>query len=294
MKPDSPAPRPWKGVIFNCCGVYGRVYQDARTGEWKGFCPRCGRATMLSWLLLVVVLLCALTPSSALAQDSSGLALFVQPSVQFLGFDDRERFQGELDSIYIDYRSAAGEDSAKVKKQDFQKVNFCFPLYAGLSYAISPRQAVALGAGYFYDREAVVLSDASGDLHELTYTLQGLPAFVEYRLGISPELVSLKEKSQFSLIARWYWFLPGTEIWSTWGHVRAIPEPLGSGWGLSLGYHVGSWRRFSLFGDLGFTSLSVKSHSPWSDLVPTTDVGKAAWDLGGIQLQLRASFDPLR
>lgn len=294
MKPDpAPAARPWKGVIFHCCGVYGRVYQDLRTGEWKGNCPRCARPTVLAALLLCLLAL-LLFPSHGHAQDSAGVGIFIQPGIQFLGFDDRERFQTALDSQYTRYRAAAGADSLDVTKQDFQKVNFCFPISMGLQWHINERHAIAAGAGYFYDRESVVLSETEGKLHELTYTLQGVPAFVEYRLGISPNLISLREFSQFSVLARWYWFLPGTEIYSTWGRVRAQPELLGNGWGLSLGYHIGSWKRLSLFGDLGFTSLKVSSRGSWSEIVPESNPGKARWEMGGIQLQIRASFGAFR
>ena len=33
--------RPWKGVIFSCCGVYGRVYLSVVTRQYVGYCPKC-------------------------------------------------------------------------------------------------------------------------------------------------------------------------------------------------------------------------------------------------------------
>lgn len=302
MKPDpSSAARPWKGVIFHCCGVYGRVYQDARTGEWKGNCPRCARPTVLSMLLLLLFLLLP-KPGQAEVADTAktqpaittGLDIFVQPGVQFLGFEDRERYQTVLDTLYARYRSAAGKDSAKVTKQDFQKVNFCFPVSAGLQWRFNETHAVAAGVGYFHNRESVVLSESDGELHEFYYALQGVPAYLEYRLGISHNLLTLRNQDQFSILARWYWFLPGTEIYSSWGSIPARSDWLGNGWGVSLGYHLFSWKRLSIFSDLGFTSLRVDSDSPWSDVVPDTTGRKASWELGGIQLQFRASFGAYR
>lgn len=293
MKPDSsvPAPRPWKGVVFHCCGAYGRVYQN-RDGSWRGFCPRCGRGTVLNLLWMLVAFVMLLTPSLAQAQEKAGFSAFVQPGVQFLGFDDRSRFQTAIDTIYANYRAAAGEDSAKVTKQDFQKVNFAFPVYAGLQWRIDSTHSFALAAGWFHNREAVVISEVTGDLHEYYYVLQGFPLYAEYRMAISPKLISLSDHSDFSILLRWYWFLPGTEIYSSWGRVGAESDWKGNGWGLSLGYHIGTWKYFSVFGDMGFTSVSVRSNDTWNQVVPDTTSSRARWDLGGIQLQLRTSFSP--
>lgn len=294
MKPEKTIPRrPWKGVIFHCCGVYGRVYQDPVTHKWSGFCPRCGRQTMLSLLLLLLVFLFGFTPHVN-AQDSSGVALFIQPGIQFLGFDDRNRFQTELDSHYVQLRRYAGDDSTNVTKQDYQKVNFAFPVYAGVQWHVRSHHSVAAGMGYIYDREAVVLSDGELQLQERYYTLQAIPAFIEYRLSISPHLIRLRDKDQFSILARWYWFLPGTEIYSSSGHVKANSDWTGNGWGVSLGYHLGSWRRLSLFGDLGFSSLRVHSDQTWDQVVQHSSPDKASWELGGIQMQIRASFGAIR
>lgn len=39
--PGSPA-RPWLGVWFKCCHVYGRMYRDDAGVRYRGRCPRCG------------------------------------------------------------------------------------------------------------------------------------------------------------------------------------------------------------------------------------------------------------
>jgi hypothetical protein len=47
-KASASAPRrPWKGVIFSCCNVYGRVYKSAHSGLYEGNCPRCARKARL-------------------------------------------------------------------------------------------------------------------------------------------------------------------------------------------------------------------------------------------------------
>jgi hypothetical protein len=48
MPPVSSEPpaqaRPWLSVLFNCCGVYQRVYRHATRDEYVGRCPKCTRA----------------------------------------------------------------------------------------------------------------------------------------------------------------------------------------------------------------------------------------------------------
>ncbi len=34
--------RPWIGVLFECCGVYARVYREPSVARYDGRCPRCG------------------------------------------------------------------------------------------------------------------------------------------------------------------------------------------------------------------------------------------------------------
>mgnify|MGYP001279641547 CR=1 FL=1 len=38
-----PAPRPYIGIHFECCGVYARIYRQPEAREYVGRCPRCLR-----------------------------------------------------------------------------------------------------------------------------------------------------------------------------------------------------------------------------------------------------------
>lgn len=40
--PSQSTPRPYLSVLFECCGMYQRVYRDADGSAYSGRCPRCG------------------------------------------------------------------------------------------------------------------------------------------------------------------------------------------------------------------------------------------------------------
>jgi hypothetical protein len=241
------------------------------------------------------------SPSKAPAPDSVRIGAFFQTGVAFIGFKDRSRFVRQLDSSRVDFLAQALtlEDSANVKAQAYQMVNFCFPVAAGLDLMLSQNHHIALGAGYIYDREAVVLTDLNSNPHEFFYTLQGFPLFLEWRIGISPRLMTLDGKSRFAASLRWWWLLSGSEIYSSWGVLEAKPNPLGSGWSVSLGYQILEWKNIRIQGDLGYSSISSSSRYPWSKVVPSTDPTEnpnalANWSMGGLQLNLRATVGVLK
>ncbi|MCQ2060084.1 MAG: hypothetical protein MJY47_00655 [Fibrobacter sp.] len=224
--------------------------------------------------------------------DNSHISIFLQPAVSFLSFDQREYFQDAIDTIYEEFRSQAldEEETLSVAKQDFQKVNFCFPITGGLQFQIFQDNFISAGVSFIYDHESVVLTDRKNKSHNYDYTIQGIPFFLEYRFAIPTNLMSLSGESLFSISLRWYWALPGTEIYTTWGKLAAETPWYGSGFGLSVGYLLFSWKNLNVFGDIGFSTISVKSKKTYESIVPDGPNEKAKWDVGGIQLQIRVSF----
>jgi hypothetical protein len=210
-----------------------------------------------------------------------GLYFFATLGVQFTDFKDRAKFQNLLDERFIEAQMSYFEDpqGSLPQKQDFQKVNLTFPIAAGLIWQLSDMHSLGLGLSFLYNNESVILIDKDGENHNFKYTLQAFPLFAEYRLLISPDLFSLKNGDYFSLFFRYYWMMPPTEIRSTWGKAKADLEPFGNGFGIFLGYRFAEWERFSFFGELGYSSLDVKS----SDKNRILD----SWNLGGISIFVR-------
>lgn len=224
--------------------------------------------------------------------DNSRLSLFVQPAVSFINFEHRKYFQNAVDTIYKSFmeNAVSESESLTVAKQDFQKVNFCFPVTAGLQYQILQDHFISAGIGFIYDNESVVLKDRKNRAHNYSYTIQGVPLFLEYRLAIPKNFMSLSNASLFSISARWYWVLPGTEIYTTWGMLEAKTPITGAGFGISFGYLVASWKGFNVYGDIGFSSISVESNKKFSDIVDGGPEEKAKWNVGGLQMQFRVSY----
>lgn len=248
------------------------------------------------FVLLLFLTATAFAETDKVEHDNSKLSVFLQPAISFISFEERKYFQNTIDTIYREFYSQAltESESLMVAKQDFQKVNFCFPITAGIQLQTFQDHFLSLGLGFIYDKESVVLTDRRNKNHNYDYTIQGVPLFLEYRLGIPKNLMDLTGESLFSLAFRWYWVLKGTEIYSTWGKIAAEKPAYGAGFGISLGYLITSWKSINIYGDVGYSSISVKSKDSFEKIVPNAPSGKAKWDIGGLQLQIRVSFGIIR
>lgn len=244
------------------------------------------------WLVLWTGSFSFAASDDVVEHDNSRIAIFLQPAISFLSFEERDYFQDAIDTIYKEFRATAKneEESLYVAKQNFQKVNFCFPIMGGLQFQVMQDHFVSAGLGFIYDNESVVLTDRKNKTHNYSYTIQGIPLFLEYRLAIPVNLMTLSDGGLFSIALRWYWTLPGTEIYSSWGKIEADNSPFGAGFGFSVGYLIASWKGLNIFGDIGFSTIKVESKESFSKIVPGGPTEKAKWDIGGLQLQIRVSF----
>lgn len=244
------------------------------------------------WLVLWTGSFSFAASDDVVEHDNSRIAIFLQPAISFLSFEERDYFQDAIDTIYKEFRATAKneEESLYVAKQNFQKVNFCFPIMGGLQFQVMQDHFVSAGLGFIYDNESVVLTDRKNKTHNYSYTIQGIPLFLEYRLAIPVNLMTLSDGGLFSIALRWYWTLPGTEIYSSWGKIDAENSPFGAGFGFSVGYLIASWKGLNIFGDIGFSTIKVESKESFSKIVPGGPTEKAKWDIGGLQLQIRVSF----
>lgn len=247
------------------------------------------------FILLLLVLCAALNAfaeEKTAEHDNSIVSIFFQPSISFLNFEQQGYFQDAIDTIYAEFKENAftSAESLNVAKQDFQKVNFCFPIAGGLQVQFAQDQFISAGIGFIYDNESIILTDKNSRGHNYSYTLQGVPLFLEYRFGIPLNFMTLSDGGLFSVSFRWYWTLPGTEIYTTWGKLAAKNSPYGAGFGVSIGYLLANWKNINIFGDIGYSSIKVKSRKSFADIVPDGSTDKAKWDIGGIQLQIRISL----
>ncbi|MCL2100985.1 MAG: hypothetical protein FWH22_04655 [Fibromonadales bacterium] len=212
-----------------------------------------------------------------------GLHFFASVGAQFIDFNKRLKFVALLDTQYVEYMDDWTVSGGIIPiKQEFQTVNLAFPLTFGILWQFSDMHSLGLGGGILYNSESVILTDKDSRTHNFRYVLLAYPLFAEYRLQISPDLISLRESDYFSLFFRYYWLLPGTEIYSSWGRADADFDPLGSGYGIFLGYCFAQWYGLSMWGELGYLTLDVKS----SDKNAILD----SWNLGGISVLVRLMF----
>ncbi len=364
--PNSTPKRPWKGVLFPCCGTYGRIYQSLHSGQFEGHCPRCGRKAKLLALLIAFLLWLpawkpvyaqvappnsstadslqkanTIQPSDSVSKidstakmdsastaivlvlndtsksldslaspkppiltlakdslvvDSLHFAPFLQAGITFVQFGDRDHFDATVDTLYQEFMALALDhsDSIQVKKQVHQKVNMAFPVGFGILWKPTPNHQLALGGSYWYNREAVIITDKDSRPHEVYYVLQAIPLFAEWKFTLPRNLITLDNSQDFSLLFRWWWLVGSTEIYTSLGSIHNQINPWGNGFSISVGYRIFQWNSLRLDADLGYSSLLAQGNSPWSAVVDeyteTPSQEDAKWQLGGLNMNFRLSF----
>jgi len=48
MAEENPTPKPFLGVFYVTCNVYGRLHKNADGTSYVGNCPRCGKACKIA------------------------------------------------------------------------------------------------------------------------------------------------------------------------------------------------------------------------------------------------------
>ncbi len=239
---------------------------------------------------------------SVFRADSSRFSIYIQAGIQFVDFDDRDRFFSEVaqTKTYMQRENSFG-NVVTVREQDtFEPVNFTIPVYLGFSSKITHNISVSTGIGYyFHTREIAILSEDEDDGKTFEYSLKAVPLFLEYRHKFSESLITIKEVRNFNFSFRWFWFLEQTEIRATnrpvglakekirsiestesnytysdidnLNHEKVLKskfDPWGNGGGIYLGYEFNQWKSISLEGDIGVNIVKIQGTKPWSSLLP--------------------------
>ncbi len=234
--------------------------------------------------------------------DSSRFSIYLQAGIQFVDFDDRDRFFSEVQQTktFMKMENSFG-DEITIREQDtFEPVNFTIPLYIGFSSKITHNISLSTGIGYFFHtREIAILSEDEDEGKTFEYSLKAVPLFLEYRHKFSESLISIKEVRNFNFSFRWFWFLEQTEIRSTnrpiglakekirslestesqytytdidnLNHEKILKSkfnPWGNGGGIYLGYEFNQWKSISLEGDIGVNIVKIQGTNPWSSILP--------------------------
>jgi hypothetical protein len=227
--------------------------------------------------------------------DTNYFYVQLASGLQFINFDSRALFERDMlvkyDTLLAQARTLEDTLRVRTQRQAYSKVNLAFPLQMSLHWHFAQDHYAGIGAAFVYNRESAILTDRSGKSREQYYALQAFPLFIEYRRVIPGSVATIKEKSEFSVFFRWYWLLPGTEIYSNNGVLTHQTKALGDGWGLFLGYKSATWKQLSLQGKLGYISLQASSNAPWQQLIPQYEGTEAAsWDLGGLSIEVGVAF----
>ena len=232
-------------------------------------------------------------PGSQEKLDHSLGSIFIQANVLFANFNDRSRFQRELDFAYLEERNTLDEsntaqDRAFIQKTNFQTVNLSFPFGAGFMV----RQGMNyFGSGFLYlqNSENAILVNRDNNT-EFKYLIEAWPAYLEYKRLIPTNILTLSDGDFLYISLRYYWLLRQSKIHFNGKTINSSFTKYGNGFEIALGYQFAEWQSFRVTGELGYSKISLISDAKWSSLFSypdSTNNNKADWDIGGIQSTLK-------
>lgn len=222
-------------------------------------------------------------------------SVFFKTQIKFIDFEQRERFQKELDHAETTLKSQQvdSELAARIRAQDFQKVNLSFPLFVGWQYRITQDLSLSGALGYLYHQQETLLQ--IGDNSQVwAYILESFPLYIELSHLIPDNILSINEVNHLTIGGRIYGHYGDNRIRFGDKLIASQQESGYLGWAAFLGYEYLNWNRLTLNTEIEYSSLSAQSDSYWYELLPNTSSEKPqsiAWDLGGIALSFNLAWN---
>lgn len=229
------------------------------------------------------------------------LSVHLKGQIKFLNFAQRDRFQRELDTRELQLKDQQIDPAlaARIRAQDFQRVNLSFPIFMGFKYR--PLKDWSLGAsiGYFYHQTEtlLLLGDQS---QEWSYALEGFPVYVEFAHLIPESIITLDEVNYLQIGGRIYGHYSKDKLLHK-GQTAQSQDQYGlSGWGAFLGYEYISWNRVTIYAELEYSSQQAQSSTRWDSLTPISptdpdvtaqEPSTISWDYGGIALSFNLEWN---
>lgn len=229
------------------------------------------------------------------------LSVHLKGQIKFLNFAQRDRFQRELDTRESQLKDQQIDPalSARIRAQDFQRVNLSFPIFMGFKYRPVKDWSLGASIGYFYHQTEtlLLLGDQS---QEWSYALEGFPVYVEFAHLIPESIITLDEVNYLQIGGRIYGHYSQDQLLHKGNTAQSRDQYGLSGWGAFLGYEYMSWNRLTIYAELEYSSQEAQSSMRWDSLTPisptdpdkpTQEPTSITWDYGGIALSFNLEWN---
>ena len=209
----------------------------------------------------------------------------------FINFGDRYRMENEYDYELNILRQAADADSTSSgleKAQEFEKVNFAFPVTLAFRYHPDTSYSLGVGMKYFGHTQEAILKDKDTNNIPIEYSLDAYTVFIEYRSLVSQELITLRNGVRFSYGIKYYWAMPFSHVAFSDKKIYSEFDPMGNGFSFHLGYTIRWFGRYQFNGELEYSRVNMQGEFPWSSILKSESGSseKASWGVGGIGFHL--------